>query len=254
MLEIIQIAVLSDNYVYLLHDEASNITAVVDPAVEAPVSATLEAKGWSLDYILNTHHHHDHVGANLTLKELYNCVIAGPKADAARIPGIDIALADGDSFMLGSSRATVFDVPGHTHGHIAWYFKDAHALFCGDTLFAMGCGRLFEGSPQQMLASLDKISKLPDDTDIYCAHEYTLANGTFALTVEPDNTALQCRMKQVQELRTAGSPTIPTTLAIEKATNPFLRASCDSLAANLGLAGHDRLEIFTKTRALKDSF
>lgn len=240
MLDIVQIPVLNDNYIYLAHEPESGATAVVDPAVAPPVLAALEARGWQLTHILNTHHHMDHVGGNLALKEAAGCVIVGPRADAGRIPGIDIEVGDGDVFKLGAAAARVFDVPGHTRGHIAYWFQDAGALFCGDTLFAMGCGRLFEGTPGQMYASLAKLAALPDDTRVYCAHEYTLANGRFALTVEPGNPALQARMAAVEALRAQGEPTVPSRLAEEKATNPFLRAA--------------NVEDFAARRAAKDRF
>ncbi|RME64928.1 MAG: hydroxyacylglutathione hydrolase, partial [Alphaproteobacteria bacterium] len=224
MLDIMQLPVLNDNYVYLVHEPETKLTAAVDPAVAEPVNAALDRRGWRLSHILNTHHHMDHVGGNLALKQAHGCTVVGPRADAARIPGIDIAVGDGDVFTFGTAPAHVFDVPGHTRGHIAYWFKESAALFCGDTLFAMGCGRLFEGTPTQMWASLSKLAALPPETRIYCAHEYTQANGRFALTVEPDNPALAARMKAVDAARAAGQPTVPSTLADELATNPFLRA------------------------------
>lgn len=254
MLEIVQLPVLQDNYLYLIHDTPTGKTAIVDPAVDEPVIDACAARGWHLDYIFNTHHHWDHTGANLALKEHYGLEIIGPAAEADRIPGIDRKVADGDSVTLGDALATVYDVPGHTAGHIAYSFADDKALFCGDTLFAMGCGRLFEGTPAQMLTSLDKLAALDDDTAIYCAHEYTAANGAFALSVEPDNLDLQARMKEVSALRSAGKPTIPTYLGLEKRTNPFLRPDSLALQHSLGLEGESRVTIFAETRARKDSF
>ncbi len=239
-LDIVQIPVLHDNYVYLIHEPEADVTAVVDPAVTEPVMQALAARGWHLTHILNTHHHMDHVGGNLALKQATGCTIVGPGADQDRIPGIDIALVDGDVYAFGAAKAQVFDVPGHTKGHIAYYFADDRALFCGDTLFAMGCGRLFEGTPQQMFVSLSKLKALPDDTEVYCAHEYTLANGHFALTVEPDNPALAARMQAVEAARAQGQPTVPSRLDTEKATNPFLRAAT--------------VERFAEIRAAKDRF
>lgn len=224
MLEIVQLPVLSDNYVYLLHDPETGSTAVVDPAVTDAVQSELARRGWRLSHIFNTHHHDDHIGGNLTLKQSTGCTIIGPRADAGRIPGIDIQVGDDDTVMFGTEQARVFDVPGHTRGHIAYWFSGADALFCGDTLFAMGCGRLFEGTPAQMWTSLCKLAALPDQTRVYCAHEYTQSNGRFALTVEPGNAALAARMLAVDEARAAGRPTVPFTMAEEKATNPFLRA------------------------------
>src|SRR5574339_96815 len=214
---------LKDNYGYLLHDADSGATAAVDTPDAAEIAAQLEAKGWRLTHILNTHHHGDHAGGNLQLKRNTGCTIAGPRADAARIPGIDVAVGEGDIVELGAHRAAVYDTPGHTRGHIVYHFAAARAAFVGDTLFALGCGRLFEGSPEQMWGSLEKILAWPDDTRIYCAHEYTLANAQFALSVEPDNPALVARATEVAALRRAGRPTVPTTLGVEKATNPFLR-------------------------------
>ncbi|MBT8446423.1 MAG: hydroxyacylglutathione hydrolase [Gammaproteobacteria bacterium] len=254
MLDIVQIPVLNDNYVYLLRDTASEATAVVDPAVAGPVTAALAQSGWTLTHILNTHHHGDHVGGNLELKRASGCTIVGPAADRDRIPGIDIALADGDDYQFGSLGARVLDVPGHTRGHIAYYFADDEALFCGDTLFALGCGRLFEGTPAQMLKSLNKFAALPDTTRVYCAHEYTEANGRFALTVEPDNGALIARMEEVHRMRAAGRPTVPSTLGTERSTNPFLRSSAAGLRATLGMEAASDVDVFARTRQLKDEF
>ena len=254
MLVIEQIPVLSDNYVYLVHEPDSNLTAVVDPAVTAPVVETLRARGWRLTHILNTHHHHDHVGGNLELKAATGCTIVGPKADRDRIPGIDVELGDGDVFRFGSSVALVYDVPGHTRGHIAYHFASDHALFCGDTLFALGCGRMFEGTPPQMWHSLERLRALPGDTLVYCAHEYTQSNGRFALSVEPGNAALQARMREVDARREQGLPTVPSTIADERATNPFLRPESTELQAALGVAGRPLHEVFGETRARKDDF
>lgn len=239
-LKIIQIPVLMDNYIYLLHEEKSNKTAVVDAALSDPVIDALDTHGWALDYILNTHHHMDHVGANLDLKEQYGCKIIGPKADEERIPGIDHAVSEGETFALGHATAKVFDVPGHTKGHIAFWFSKQEALFCGDTLFALGCGRLFEGTAAQMHNSLGKLKALPDRTWVYCAHEYTQANGRFALSIDGANQALVERMKDIDERRAQNLPTVPSLLGEEKATNPFLRART---AQELG-----------QIRALKDAF
>lgn len=253
-LEIVQIPVLNDNYIYLAHDPATGQTAAVDPAVSGPVLDELRRRGWTLTHILNTHHHGDHVGGNLELKTETGCVIVGPRADRERIPGIDIALGDGDRYRLGNAEAEVFDVPGHTRGHIAYWFADSAALFCGDTLFAMGCGRLFEGTPAQMWASLSKLARLPDETRVYCAHEYTEANGRFALAIEPDNRALQRRMAEVRALRAAGKPTVPSRLDEEQATNPFLRPDSAEIQRNLDMSGADPVAVLARTRALKDGF
>jgi hydroxyacylglutathione hydrolase len=254
MLEIVQIPVLNDNYLYLLHDKEAKQTAIVDPAVDEPVIQELENRGWTLTHIINTHHHWDHTGANLALKEKYDLQIIGPKAEAERIPGIDHMVGDGDTITIGNSIANVFDTPGHTSGHIVYYFKDDHALFAGDTIFAMGCGRLFEGTPKQMWDSLSKITALPDSTQIYCAHEYTLANTKFALSVEPENQALINRVQEVEAMRAMNKPTIPTSIGIEKATNPFLRPASEHLQATIGMAGRDIVDVFAETRRLKDNF
>ena len=249
-----QILCLKDNYVYLLHDPASRATAVVDPTEAAPVLAALDRHGWRLTHILNTHHHHDHTGGNLEIKAKTGAPVVGPRADRERIPGIDVAVGDGDEYTVGTQTARVFDVPGHTRGHIAYWFADSRALFCGDTMFLMGCGRLFEGTPRQMWTSLLKLRQLPPDTRVYCGHEYTQSNARFALTVEPDNAALRERARLVDALRAANKPTVPATLGEEVATNPFLRADQPSLQRHLGLAGRDPVEVFAETRRRKDHF
>lgn len=253
-LEIVQIPVLQDNYLYLIHDPASGDTAIVDPAVEDPVVTELDKRGWKLTHILNTHHHWDHTGANLALKERYGLTIVGPKADKDRIPGIDVCVDDGDTVSLGDHSGDVYFVPGHTSGHIAYHFADALALFCGDTIFSMGCGRLFEGTPAQMWTSMQKLMALPDETRIFCAHEYTTANGNFALSVEPKNAALITRMDEVTKLRAADKPTVPTTLGLEKETNPFLRPMSDEIQATIGLTGAPLTDVFAEVRRRKDSF
>ena len=222
--EIRLVPALTDNYVYLAHDSETQVTAVVDPARADPVFAALEETGWTLTHILNTHHHQDHTGGNQELKAASGAPIIGPRADAERIPGIDVEVGDGDTYTVGSQTAKVFDVPGHTRGHIAFWFPDSNALFCGDTLFALGCGRLFEGTPAQMWTSLKKLRELPDTTRIYCGHEYTQSNARFAVTVEPNNAVLAARSEEIDATRADGRPTIPSTMGEERATNPFLRA------------------------------
>jgi hydroxyacylglutathione hydrolase len=254
ILEIHQIPVMNDNYVYLAHEAEAGVTAAVDPATTAEVFAALDAKGWRLTHILNTHHHGDHTGGNMTLKDATGCAIVGPRADRDRIPGIDIEVGDGDVFEFGNARAQVFDVPGHTRGHIAFWFEESAALFCGDTLFALGCGRVFEGSFDQMWNSLSKLKALPGETRVYCAHEYTQANGRFALSVEPDNADLVARMNQVDELRAKGTPTVPSTLAEELKTNPFLRPDSADLQRTIGMSGDDLVAVFAETRQRKDRF
>lgn len=245
---------LTDNYGFLVHDEEAGVTAAIDTPEVGPILAALGAHGWRLTHILNTHHHHDHAGGNLELKERTGCTIVGPAKDAARIPGIDEGVEEGDRFMLGSHPVEVLETPGHTKGHVVYHLPEDGVAFVGDTLFALGCGRLFEGSPEQMWGSLRKILALPDDTRVYCAHEYTAANAKFALTVEPGNERLVERAREVERLRAAGRPTVPTTVGLERATNPFLRPTSENLRATLGLEGAGDVEVFARTRALKDAF
>lgn len=254
VLEIHQIPVLDDNYVYLAHDPASGATGVVDPAVVDPVMDAAAQKGWNITHIINTHHHGDHTGGNLEIKASTGCTIVGPRADKDRIPGIDIEVGDGDTFMLGEATAQVFDVPGHTNGHIAFWFEDSDALFCGDTLFALGCGRVFEGTMDEMWSSLSKLNALPGSTRIFCAHEYTQANGRFALSVEPNNRALVDRMAEIDNKRQNGIPTVPSTLAEEWETNPFLRPDSADLQQTVGLVGSEAAAVFAETRRRKDNF
>ncbi len=231
-LEIVRIPVLQDNYVWLAHEPDSGETLVVDPAVAAPVLAEADTRGWRISQIWNTHWHPDHVGGNLEIKAATGCTITGPAGEAAKIPGIDRAVREGDSVTLGTATATVIDVPAHTAGHNAYIFADDRAAFVGDTLFAMGCGRLFEGTAAQMFANMAKLAALPDDTAVYCAHEYTLSNAKFAVTVEPDNAALASRYAEVIAMRERGEPTVPTSIGAERATNPFMRAATvEELAA-----------------------
>jgi hydroxyacylglutathione hydrolase len=245
---------LADNYGYLVHDRDSGVTAAIDTPDAAEILAQLGAKGWQLTHILNTHHHADHAGGNVELKRRTGCTIIGPRADAARIPGIDRVVGEGDVVELGRHRGSVFDTPGHTRGHIVYYFAAAAVAFVGDTLFALGCGRLFEGSPEQMWNSLQKILQWPDDTKLYCAHEYTQSNARFALTVEPANDALRQRAAAVASLRANNRPTVPSTLGEERATNPFLRTTSHEIRATLGLEAATEVDVFARTRALKDVF
>ncbi len=231
-LDIVRIPVLSDNYVWLVHEPVSGETMVVDPAVAAPVLDAAHERGWTITQIWNTHWHPDHTGGNAEIKAATSCTITGPADEAGRIPTLDVHVRGGDTVRLGSVKATVMDVPAHTAGHIAYHFETEHAAFVGDTLFAMGCGRLFEGTAAQMFDNMRKLEALGDDTAIYCAHEYTLSNARFAVTVEPDNVALKQRMSDVVAARERGEATVPTTIALERATNPFMRAtSVDELAA-----------------------
>ncbi|HEX8262430.1 MAG TPA: hydroxyacylglutathione hydrolase [Allosphingosinicella sp.] len=225
MLDIVRIPVLSDNYVWLAHEPGSGETAVIDPAVAGPVLAEAEARGWRITQIWNTHWHPDHTGGNEAIKAATGAFVTGPAAEAARIPTLDRRVREGDKVALGPVEADVLEVPAHTAGHIAYHLPSEETIFVGDTLFAMGCGRLFEGSAEQMHANLQRLAALPPATRAYCAHEYTLSNGRFAVTVEPDNPALAARMIEVETARAAGEATVPTTIGQELATNPFMRAS-----------------------------
>ncbi|MCZ8310199.1 MAG: hydroxyacylglutathione hydrolase [Magnetospirillum sp.] len=254
MLTVERIPCLQDNYVWLLRSSGGNGVGVVDPAEAAPVEAVLARHGLALTHIFNTHHHGDHVGANLALKAKYGPTIVGPRADQARIPGIDLALADGESYAFDGEIATVLDVPGHTRGHIAFWFAGSAALFCGDTLFALGCGRMFEGTAPQMWMSLAKIRALPDATQVYCAHEYTQSNAKFAVSVDPDNAELRARSATIDRQRLAGEATVPSLLGLEKRTNPFLRADDAGLARRMGLPATQPAAVFGALRAAKDVF
>lgn len=253
-LEVFQFPCLSDNYGYLIRDEKSGAVATIDtPDVEA-INAALDKKGWQLDHIFNTHHHFDHAGGNLALKEQWGCKITGPRAEAERIPGIDREVGDGDVVMLGESKAAVFDTPGHTLGHIVFHFEDDRMAFVGDTIFALGCGRLFEGTPAQMWNSLSKIAGWPAETKLYCAHEYTQANAAFALSVDGKNDDLLKRNEAINVLRAQGKPTVPTTVALELATNPFLRPDALGVRAGVEMPDASIVDVFTEVRKRKDNF
>lgn len=228
MIEVVRIPVLSDNYVWLMHDDASGETVVIDPAVADPVLAAAQARGWTIGQIWNTHWHGDHVGGNAAIKAAAEawggCIITGPAAEAAKIGTLDRTVGEGDTVRIGSHAATVMEVPAHTAGHIAYHLADDAIIFVGDTLFAMGCGRLFEGTAAQMFDNMARLGALPGETSVYCAHEYTLSNGRFALGVEPDNAALAARVAAVEAARARGEATVPTTIALERDTNIFMRA------------------------------
>jgi len=250
-----QIPALSDNYIYLIDEAESGLLAAVDPATCEDVAAACKHMNRKLTHILNTHHHWDHTGGNLELKQRFGCQIVGAAHDAERIPGIDILAQEGEPLTLGCLTFDILDVRGHTRGHIAYVI--GHTLFCGDTLFGAGCGRLFEGTPNQMWSSLNKILQLDDSTEFYCAHEYTENNLAFALEVDSNNAALRERIQYVQRRRANKLPTIPGTLAEERATNPFLRpldeAFRQAYAAQHGLAD-DPVEVFTHLRTTKDGW
>jgi len=240
MIEIVRIPVLSDNYVWLVHEPVSGETMAVDPAVAEPVLAEADRRGWKITQIWNTHWHPDHTGGNEAIKAATGCIITGPAAEQAKIPTLDRLVSEGDVVRLGEIEARVIEVPAHTAGHIAYHLPSENAVFVGDTLFAMGCGRLFEGTADQMFSNMRKLEVLPPQTKAYCAHEYTQSNGRYALVAEPENQALIDRMKQVDAARTKGEPTVPTTIALERATNPFMRAAS--------------VEELAERRAAKDSF
>jgi len=231
MIEVVRIPARQDNYIWMAHDPASGETVVIDPADAAPVLAEADRRGWKIGQIWNTHWHGDHIGGNAEIKATTGCIVTGPAAEAAKIPTLDVQVCEGDRVRIGAFEAQVLEVPAHTAGHIAYYLLDAGIAFVGDTLFAMGCGRLFEGTPAQMFANMQRLAALPSETIVYCAHEYTQSNGRYALHVEPDNPALVERMREVDAMRARGEPTVPTTIALERATNPFMRAdSVDQLA------------------------
>jgi hydroxyacylglutathione hydrolase len=239
-MEIVRIPALSDNYIWLVHEPESGETMVVDPAVAEPVLAEAERRGWHIGQIWNTHWHPDHTGGNAAIKAATGAFVTAPAAEAERIPTMDRGVREGDVVTLGPVEARVIEVPAHTAGHIAYHLPDVATVFVGDTMFAMGCGRLFEGSAEQMYANLQRLATLPSETRVYCAHEYTASNGRFALTVEPDNQALAARMAAVEKARAAGEATVPTTIALERETNPFVRAS--------------NVEQFAERRRGKDEF
>ncbi|NIJ28094.1 hydroxyacylglutathione hydrolase [Sphingomonas insulae] len=222
-LRIVRVPVLSDNYAWLVHDPVSGETVAVDPGEAAPVQAAAAAEGWTIDQVWTTHWHPDHTGGNADIRAT-GARVTGPAAEAAKIPTLDATVGEGDVVRIGTEVAQVLHVPGHTAGHIAFHLADEGVIFTGDTLFAMGCGRLFEGTPAEMFANMQRYAALPDATQVYCGHEYTQSNGRFALAIEPDNAALAARMADVDAARAAGEPTVPTTIGLERATNPFLRA------------------------------
>ena len=254
-LEIVTVPCLSDNYAFLAHDAETGETALVDVPEAEPILAALDARGWSLSHVLITHHHDDHVqGLGEILARHPDAKVVGHAKDAERLPDLDIALNDGDTITVGGSTGTVMDVSGHTIGHIAYHFPDSAAAFTADSLMALGCGRVLEGTMPMMWVSLSRLAALPDDTTIYSGHEYTEANGRFALSVDGENPALLARMEDIRAARAKGEPTVPSALALEKATNPFLRATAPEMAAGLGMAGADPAEVFAEVRRRKDRF
>jgi hydroxyacylglutathione hydrolase len=232
VIEIVRIPALSDNYIWMAHDPASGETVVVDPAQAEPVLAEADRRGWRIGQIWNTHWHPDHTGGNATIKQATGCTITGPAAEAARIPTLDRTVREGDRVRLGEVEAEVLEVPAHTAGHIAYHLPTEQLIFVGDTLFAMGCGRLFEGTAEQMYANMKRLAALPAGTLVYCAHEYTLSNARYALVAEPDNDAIRDRLARVIAMRDQDEATVPTSIALELETNQFMRArSAGELAA-----------------------
>lgn len=244
----------SDNYGVLIHDPQSGLTASIDAPDEAAIRAHLDKKGWRLDHIFTTHHHGDHVEGNEALKAAFGCTITGPAAEAGKIPGIDTEVRGGQAFSFGEYDVRVIDTPGHTLGHISYWLPGAGIAFTADTLFAMGCGRVFEGTPPMMYESLERLRAMPDETVIYCGHEYTETNARFAVTVDPDNAALASRYEEVKRLRAAGEMTLPTTIALEKATNPYFRVDDAGIRRTLGMESAAPVDVFAEIRKRKDNF
>ncbi len=242
----------SDNFGVLLHDPETGATVSIDAPEEKPILDALARRGWALSHIFTTHHHGDHVEANLALKKRFGATVIGPARES--IPGIDRKVDGGDTFDFAGRRVEVIATPGHTRGHICFHLPEEKLLFAADTLFALGCGRLFEGTPADMWASLSKLAALPDETTVYFGHEYTLSNARFAKTVDPDNTALLKRVAEIEVLRAKGDFTAPTTIGLEKATNPFLRAADPAIRRHLGMERASDAEVFAEIRGRKDRF
>lgn len=253
-LELVIIPCLKDNYAYLVHDAESGETAVIDVPEAGPISAALKEQGWTLSHILLTHHHWDHIDGVADLLKDHPAQVIGAEADAHRLPPLDIAVAEGDTLRIGGEPVQVIDVSGHTVGHIAFYFPDSKLAFTADSLMALGCGRLFEGTPDQMFDSLSKLAALPADTLICSGHEYTQSNAKFALTIDPDNPALISRIEQVQKARAEGKATVPSLLSEELATNPFLRCNDPKVKALVGMIDAQPSSVFAEIRKRKDSF
>jgi len=251
-LQIEQFMCRSDNFGILLRDSETGTVALVDAPEETAILEMIGRTGWQPSFILTTHHHPDHVEANLALKERFGLKIIGPAAEADRIPGIDQKVGEGDVVEIGAARARVIETPGHTAGHVSYHFAGANVVFTADTLFALGCGRLFECKPPVMLESLKKLAALPLETQVYCGHEYTQANARFALTVDPSNSALKERAEKIKRLRAEGKPTLPTTIAEELATNPFMRWHDPGIRRNLGMEQASDAEVFAEIRKRKD--
>lgn len=253
-LELVTVPCLTDNYAFLIHDAETGKTAVVDVPDAAPIRAELDRRGWTLSHILLTHHHWDHIDGVPDLLSTHPAQVLGAQADAHRLPPLNTALAEGDTIQIGSETGHIIDVSGHTVGHIAFHFPDSKLLFTAVSLMALGCGRLFEGSPDQMFDSLSKLAALPGDTVVCSGHEYTTSNGKFALTVDPDNADLHARVQAVAQARDAGQPTVPSLLSLELATNPFLRGHTKGVQKAVGMEGADPAQVFAEVRKRKDNF
>lgn len=254
LLEVVQLPARSDNFAVLLHDPESGQTASIDAPDAAPIQAELESRGWTLTHILVTHKHVDHVEGIPALKSASGCTVIGPQKSADEVGLYDQTVKEGDQFEFSGHPVRVLETPGHTLDHVSFHFPDDGLAFCGDTLFAVGCGRVFEGTPPMMWESLLKLRALPDETIVYCGHEYTQANARFAITVDPGNQALSERCEEIDRLRAAGEPTLPTTIGRERETNPFLRADRADLAGAVGLSGDDPVRVFAEIRGRKDNF
>ncbi|MGH1465968.1 MAG: hydroxyacylglutathione hydrolase [Cognatishimia sp.] len=253
-IQIITVPCLADNYAFLLHDPDTQQTALVDAPETDPIVQELNARGWTLTHIFLTHHHWDHVDATETLREKYAPKVIGAQADAHRLPKLDLALSDGQKFSFADHDVHTIDVPGHTVGHIAFFIPKLHALFSADSLMALGCGRLSEGSAEQMFTSLEMLAGLPIRTVVYSGHEYTEANGRFAITVDPENAELKARVADIRQARSQNKPTVPSELALELATNPFLRCGTPAIRNAVGLPNAPTLDVFTELRRRKDNF
>ena len=253
-LEIVTIPCLADNYAFLAHDGESGETALVDAPEAAPILKELAARGWKLTHVLLTHHHHDHVGGLDEIQAEHPAQVIGAAADAYRLPRLDRQVAEGDTVTIGGEEGRVIDVSGHTVGHVAYYFPASKVVFTGDSLMAMGCGRVFEGTMPQMWNSLSKLAALPPDTLVCSGHEYTQANGRFAITVDPENPALRQRITDVDAARARGEATVPSRLSLELATNPFLRAADPGVQRAVGLDGAAPGDVFAEVRRRKDNF
>jgi hydroxyacylglutathione hydrolase len=251
-LEIFQFTCRDDNYCVLIHDPDSGMTASIDAPEEAPIRAALQQKGWNLTHIFITHHHFDHVEGNAGLKADFDCTIIGPGSEADKIPKIDTLISDGDVFSFGNFQVEVIATPGHTLGEVSYYIASENVVFTGDTLFALGCGRIFEGTPPMMWQSLQRLAALPRETSVYCGHEYTLANAGFAVIIDPENAGLIERIASIKKLRADNLPTLPTTIGLELDTNPFLRPDDLAIRKNLAMEGASNADVFTEIRARKD--